>query len=212
VPRSPAHRRAEQAEASRAHIAEVALQMFAEHGFTATSTRRIAERAGVSEGLVFHHFPTKVALLEASVGGRSVLSDRVVKLMHDGRDAPATEQIRLVARGFVELLGTDRVETRLFRMLLSESRTNDVLRETFHRTNERVITAIATYLEARIAAGELRADLDPATAAQALLGAFLWFFVNHDHLDRDPWRERATAYADEVVELWLRGARSEPDP
>lgn len=42
-----------------------ALQLFAQEGFHATSTRHIARQAGVSEGLIFRHFGNKEGLLHA---------------------------------------------------------------------------------------------------------------------------------------------------
>jgi len=42
-----------------------ALQLFAENGFNATSTSKIAKLAGVSEGLIFRHFSNKEGLLLA---------------------------------------------------------------------------------------------------------------------------------------------------
>jgi AcrR family transcriptional regulator len=48
-------------------ILEHALELFATNGFDATSTKRIAEQAGVSEGLIFRHFTNKEGLLNAIV-------------------------------------------------------------------------------------------------------------------------------------------------
>lgn len=42
-----------------------ALELFANDGFNATSTSKIANHAGVSEGLIFRHFTNKNALLDA---------------------------------------------------------------------------------------------------------------------------------------------------
>lgn len=42
-----------------------ALKLFSEQGFTATSTREIAQMADVSEGLIFRHFNSKDGLLDA---------------------------------------------------------------------------------------------------------------------------------------------------
>jgi AcrR family transcriptional regulator len=52
-------------EGSRERILESALELFAEHGFAATSVRRIAERAGISQGLLYNYFDGKDALLRA---------------------------------------------------------------------------------------------------------------------------------------------------
>ncbi|GAB4320449.1 MAG: hypothetical protein Kow00127_12730 [Bacteroidales bacterium] len=46
-------------------IVESALQLFATEGFHATSTSRVARKAGVSEGLIFRHFGNKAGLLDA---------------------------------------------------------------------------------------------------------------------------------------------------
>ena len=46
-------------------ILAVALELFANEGFSATSTNKIAKEAGVSEGLIFRHFESKKGLLHA---------------------------------------------------------------------------------------------------------------------------------------------------
>jgi AcrR family transcriptional regulator len=54
-------------EKSRDAILTAAAQKFGETGFSETTTAAVAERAGVSKGLVFNYFPTKEALLQALV-------------------------------------------------------------------------------------------------------------------------------------------------
>lgn len=56
-PAKRARRRAP--EEKRAQIAAAAAALFADHGYAGATTARIAARAGVSEGIVFHHFRTK---------------------------------------------------------------------------------------------------------------------------------------------------------
>jgi AcrR family transcriptional regulator len=53
------------AEERRADIIKTARRVFAEKGFHGTTTRELAEAAGVSEALLFKHFPTKEALFSA---------------------------------------------------------------------------------------------------------------------------------------------------
>ncbi len=48
-------------------ILSVALKLFAEEGFSNTSTSKIAKEAKVSEGLIFKHFKNKTGLLDAVV-------------------------------------------------------------------------------------------------------------------------------------------------
>lgn len=46
-------------------ILNAALELFARDGYNATSTRKVAKYAGVSEGLIFRHFENKEGLLKA---------------------------------------------------------------------------------------------------------------------------------------------------
>ncbi|MEM6377018.1 MAG: TetR/AcrR family transcriptional regulator [Bacteroidota bacterium] len=46
-------------------ILQVALELFANNGYDATATSKIAKGAGVSEGLIFRHFKNKKGLLDA---------------------------------------------------------------------------------------------------------------------------------------------------
>ncbi|MEA3461698.1 MAG: TetR/AcrR family transcriptional regulator [Bacteroidota bacterium] len=46
-------------------ILESALELFANEGYAATPTSKVANKAGVSEGLIFRHFTNKQGLLDA---------------------------------------------------------------------------------------------------------------------------------------------------
>ena len=50
------------AEERKLQILRVAVSLFSQKGFGGTTTREIAQAAGVSEAMVFRHFATKQAL------------------------------------------------------------------------------------------------------------------------------------------------------
>src|SRR5450755_421666 len=52
-------------EERRAAILRAVRRVFAERGFDGTTTRALADAAGVSEALLFKHFPNKEALFSA---------------------------------------------------------------------------------------------------------------------------------------------------
>lgn len=56
--------RKEQKEVKKSQIIQAALDLFVERGYYGTKTNQISKRAGISEGLLFHYFPTKEILLE----------------------------------------------------------------------------------------------------------------------------------------------------
>jgi len=49
----------------RTKLILTAKRLFSEHGFYGTATARIAREAGVSNGILFHYFPTKDLLIKA---------------------------------------------------------------------------------------------------------------------------------------------------
>lgn len=65
VPRGPRGPRGE--GDSRADILASARALFAQRGFRATTTRQVAERAGVDVALIHHFFGTKAGLFEAAI-------------------------------------------------------------------------------------------------------------------------------------------------
>lgn len=201
-----AGRRDEKAEETKAHIARVAMELFAEHGFAATSTRKIAKAAGVSEGLVFHHFRNKIGLLTGAASSSPGLAAYIAEGLAADPNVPVEVQLTRIARGFTSFLRADRIETKVFRVLMAESTTNPDLYALQQERTHSVVAGLGAYLQSRVEVGELRSDLVVESAAQLLLGSFLWFFFTHMHLSPEEWTEAAGAHADAVVSQWLRGA------
>lgn len=67
------------ADERRAQILDVALDVFAEKGLSGARTKEIAQRAGISETLIYQHFDTKEVLYMASLNhlysGHSMVDD-----------------------------------------------------------------------------------------------------------------------------------------
>lgn len=70
---------------SREQILEVALFLFRKQGYSATSTREIAEVVGTSKANVYHHFRTKDGLLHALL---DPLFEKVKELLDRHEPAP----------------------------------------------------------------------------------------------------------------------------
>jgi AcrR family transcriptional regulator len=75
MPRSPTaakrltrRTQVERSAATRAALLDAAIACLVEEGYAKTTTRRIAERAGVTPGALQHHFASKAALLGELIG------------------------------------------------------------------------------------------------------------------------------------------------
>jgi AcrR family transcriptional regulator len=93
-------------ERKRERLLEAARSLFAERGYDATTTAQLAREAGVAEGTVFHHFPSKRALLEAVAGeyGRG-LAARMFAGVDATASAPAAEAMLRRAFAYVREQG-----------------------------------------------------------------------------------------------------------
>ena len=95
----------------RETILDAALEVFAEGGYRSGSLREVAQRVGISEAGLLHHFPNKVALLEAVLDRRDDRSRAMVPFDPDNGAAMMRGLVRLAAYnasvpGVVELFCT----------------------------------------------------------------------------------------------------------
>ncbi|WP_377271698.1 TetR/AcrR family transcriptional regulator [Peterkaempfera sp. SMS 1(5)a] len=83
-----AHRRGSD---TKAEIREVALELFTERGYEATSLREIAERLGVTKAALYYHFPSKEDIVRSLFAEHLVALDELVSW---ARAQPPGPQLR----------------------------------------------------------------------------------------------------------------------
>jgi len=76
---------------TRTRIQQVALELFTENGYEATSLREIAERLGVTKAALYYHFKTKDEILDSLVNDRV---ERVAELIEWAQAQPRTIELR----------------------------------------------------------------------------------------------------------------------
>src|SRR5689334_17139309 len=71
---------------TRTRILQAAQRLFARQGYDGTTTRDLAQAAGVAEGTLFRHFPNKKAILVevATQGWIEILTDLLTELSEMG--------------------------------------------------------------------------------------------------------------------------------
>jgi TetR/AcrR family fatty acid metabolism transcriptional regulator len=106
-------------EQREADIIQAATTLFASDGFHATSTRKIAAAAGVSEGTVFHYFSTKNALLLAILDG---FYEELIESAREGvqNTMNTRERLLLLANNHLRaLMENQAIMARLIQVYLS---------------------------------------------------------------------------------------------
>lgn len=150
---------------TRAHLFEVATEILGERGFGATTVDEIAERAGVAKGTVYYHFGSKVEFVEALIAeGLTPLAEEMRRAV--AGTATAREALAALVLTELEFIRDNR---QFAKLIVTELwREDRVWRETLMIVRDRIVGVIREQIERGIAAGELRADLDPGFAAGAV--------------------------------------------
>lgn len=122
------------------NILLTAQQLFAEHGYASTSTKSIAQNAGVSEGLIFKHFGNKEGLLDAIVeAGLRQVSNFFSPLL---KEEDPKKVIQLALEIPVEIL---REHKDYWKLQLSLKYQSPGVADKYH--NSEVLASITTHVE-----------------------------------------------------------------
>ncbi|WP_123040216.1 TetR/AcrR family transcriptional regulator [Cohnella candidum] len=197
----------------QSRIFEAAIEVFAEKGYSASSTSEIAQRAGVAEGTIFRHYKTKKDLL------LSIVAPAMVKLMTPF----VLREFRSVLQtdfetfdGFLRAMIENRIEfleknQSLLRILLQELPFHEDLREQFLKiiftqVKERIEKAIDRFKDK----GQL-IDLPTTTLmrlAASAIGGYIFirtFYGTREGADWDDAKERQA-----TIDFIMKGLAPNP--
>ncbi|MEU0598097.1 helix-turn-helix domain-containing protein [Streptomyces sp. NPDC006393] len=197
---------------TRAVIRDEALRLFAAHGPEAVTVRQIASAAGVSPGLVVHHFGSKeglrqevdqyvLAVFEAMLG--ELTGDGAAELLDPGAGASS------LSEAFARHLPDDSpLPGYLRRLLLSDTDAGRLLFRRLYDLSRATLDGLA-------AAGLAAPGADPAVRAALLLANDLALFLLRDRLaevlGRDPLSAEGMArWAPEMLSIYAGGLNAAP--
>ena len=166
-------------------LLEVTARLFAEHGWRGTTTRRIAEGAGVNEVTVFRHFGSKAALLAEAIHRQAVEAD------HDARlpERPADLRSELIAWATIHHQGI-RAKRSLIRTCLAEFEEHPEIAPVAAGPAMESMAGLVRYLEAAREGGLLGRDGSLEAAAVMLMNALFMDAITRDVLPGCPVSDR----------------------
>ena len=107
---------------TRTRIQDVALELFIEQGYEATSLREIAEKLGVTKAALYYHFKTKDDIVTSMIADRLAAMDELIAW---AQSRPPTTETR---REFVRRYGADLMRARHHDMMRFFERNQTALR------------------------------------------------------------------------------------
>jgi AcrR family transcriptional regulator len=159
---------------TRTELLKAAAEVFSQHGFRGSTTRRIADAAGVNEVTLFRYFGSKEALLQEAIANTSNGSTATTLPESPvDPDKELTEWCGLM----IEQLHAKR---SIIRKCMGEIEERPEMITTAVSTPVRASNDLSAYLRKLKSSGLAHADFDVAAAASMLLGA-----IFHDAMGRE---------------------------
>lgn len=190
----------------REQILDVATGLFAQQGFRGTTTKLIADGAGVTEALIFRHFPTKEELYWAVIERKinsSAPGERMREILEDGTDD--LETFSRIAFQVLERRAKDQTLSRL--LLFSALEKHELSERFFQNYVADYFEVLARFVRKGIADGRFR-TMDPLLAARGFLGMVIYhswiqeLYGGKRYQDFDPHVVCRT-----IAGIWLQGMR-----
>ena len=157
----------------REELTRIAARLFAEKGYHGTSVGDLAEALGMQKGSLYAHIESKADLLWEVAREGAEAFHRALDAVPD--EGPVVERIRTALRGHLRVVADQldlaTVFTREWRYLGGERR------EAFLAERRRYEERFRALFREGRELGELRTDLDDATAALLALSAANWAYT-----------------------------------
>ncbi|MBE69185.1 MAG: TetR family transcriptional regulator [Thalassospira sp.] len=199
--------RAARREETRQKILDAARDCFCAGEFDTVSTREIAKRAGVAEGTIFNHFPTKEDLLICCVGQQ--MAEAIEKGLYtmDPEWCFVDKMMHVASYRFTQVGLNPGLWQVIMQQIVFSPRKGAV-----HAVMESsgLIAAIQALIEEAQLSGELNRDLPPVLIQKTLMSLFL--FTIHEHFSTQNFDcEDMCGTLRELLEVQVRGLwASEP--
>jgi AcrR family transcriptional regulator len=194
-------------DAFRASLREAAERVFVRSGFHAAKMTDIAAAAGVAVGTLYNYFESKEEIFAEIYAAHS--RDLHALLQPELRRASPSERLARFVHTCFEYMDRHGALLALFveRGGTAEYDLKRLGGDVAEAEYTRFLRTLAETVSAAVAIGELRSDIPVATLVSTLSGAmngaiYAWLKRRR--------RGRLSAVADDLLELFLSGARSSP--
>ncbi|MGH9940953.1 MAG: TetR/AcrR family transcriptional regulator [Pyrinomonadaceae bacterium] len=199
-------------EDRRRQLVLVAMRLFSQQGFSRTTTKEIAQAAGVSEATLFKHFATKEDLY-AAILDHKACEGEMPSACPKVSEAIARGDNRAVFEGLARaLLQFHEADPDFARLLIRSALQGHELFQMFwEKSVRRTAEFLRDYLRQQQEVGTVRPDLNPMVIARAFSG----MVVNHSFVNIlfEPQRRLLNISNEQAAcdftEILLRGVATE---
>jgi len=189
---------------TRDKILESAIKLFAEKGFSGTTTREIAEKAGVNEALIFRHFSTKRDLYSAIIE-RKISEEPGFEYPLEAFKETRDDWLifKSIAIRMFDCVEKDPCFIRLLHFSALEGHElSDMFFDTYVQYQRMLLS---DYIERRITEGAFK-NVNPVLAARAFIGMVInYILVQEIFGEKKRKKIKREVVVDTFVKIFLEG-------
>jgi len=152
----------------RQKIIEALTQLMQTRDFHSVTTAEIAQRAGVTEGLIYKYFSSKKDLLYQVLDDLFARFNEAV-LERIAGTSSAIQQLDIIIASSIEYYAANRVFARI--LLLEVRNSQDYFASEAYERVKTYARRIRDIIDTGIANGEIKCDIDPQILRNVILGA-----------------------------------------
>lgn len=184
-------------------IVGVATSLFAAKGFSGTTTRQIAEAAGISEAVIYRHFSNKDALYDAIINARCLDTQGNSRLLNKLTGKEGKAFFREIA---AFLITEHRQDDSFLRLLLFSALEGHGLSEKFLNTRSiELFEYIQEQIKTLVRDGIFR-DVDPLIVSRAFIGMVIHYSISQEIFgQKKQFKRPDSAVVDAFVDIFFDG-------
>jgi TetR/AcrR family transcriptional regulator len=169
----------------REQLLKVAMHLFSENGFSGTTTKKIAAKAGVSEAMVFKHFANKDELYADILDHKACDHGLVDPMDELAVEIEAKNDFGVFYGIALRALNHHKEDTDFIRLLLHSALERHEMTKMFFDKYVRVLyEKIGGYIAQRQKDGAFR-EIDPNIVVRAFSGMFIHHSLSNLLIDQD---------------------------
>lgn len=169
----------------REQILKTAMQLFAERGFSGTTTKEIAAAAGISEAMVFRHFASKDELYRAIIDHKACSHAEMKSPLEKLKElAEAKDDYALFYGLALNALDHHRDDPNFMRLLMHAALEGHELAEMFFENFVvEIYSFLGGYIAERQREGVFR-QMEPKVIVRAYIGMVMHHSLNNTLWDK----------------------------
>jgi len=184
-------------------ILEAALETFSERGYEGSTIKKIADRAGVNQALIYQHFKNKEDLYKSILNKApsQFLPRKEVDKMMEGKSDK--EVLNRFVHRYLKLM---RSNEKLVKFInLGQWENPQVFEFQYFQEDKSPIKILADYLSKRIQEGKFRKK-NPRLSARILIGLIHWYGLRCLIAKSRGWKTyQEQEVLDSIVDIYLNG-------